>query len=82
MSTTKAEYHGDVNVGTEVFWIYNSWVILGFVVEASAIIHCDNQSAIQVIDNRVVHSKMKHVELHHHYLEIVNSREGYHMCLL
>ena len=39
-----------------------------FLVKASTVIHCDNQSAIQVAYNPVAHSKMKHVELHCHYL--------------
>lgn len=41
---------------------------LGFPIEASTIIHCDNQSEIQVTDNPITHSKMKHIELHAHYL--------------
>jgi hypothetical protein len=28
----------------------------------------DNQSVVQVADNPIVNSKMKHVELHAHYL--------------
>ena len=30
---------------------------------------CDNQGAIQVANNPVAHSKMKHVEIHAHYLQ-------------
>jgi hypothetical protein len=31
------------------------------------VIHCDNQSAIQVVHNLVAQSKMKHAEHHFHY---------------
>jgi uncharacterized protein YlbG (UPF0298 family) len=31
-------------------------------------VYCDNQSVIQVVENLVAHNKMKHVELHAHYL--------------
>lgn len=41
---------------------------LGFPIESSIVLHCGNQSAIQVSDNPIAHSKMKHVELYFHYL--------------
>ena len=41
---------------------------LGFLVEASTILHYDNQSVIQVADNPIAHSKLKHVKIHVHYL--------------
>jgi hypothetical protein len=41
---------------------------LGFLVQTSTTIYCDNKSAIQVADNPVAQSKMKHVEIHSHYL--------------
>lgn len=39
-----------------------------FLVELLTVVYCDNQSAIQVTKIPVAHSKMKHVELHAHYL--------------
>jgi hypothetical protein len=42
---------------------------IGFLVQKSTTIYCDNQSAIQVIYKPIAHSKMKHVELHSHYLQ-------------
>jgi hypothetical protein len=41
---------------------------LGFPVQTSNIIYCDNKSVIQIYENPVSHSKMKHAELHDHYL--------------
>lgn len=44
-------------------------VELGFPIQTSTTLYCDNQSIIQVADNLVAHSKMKHGELHVHYLK-------------
>ena len=41
---------------------------LKFPLKGSTIIHCENQSEIQVVKNTIRHSKMKHVELHYQYL--------------
>jgi hypothetical protein len=41
---------------------------LRFPIETSIAIHYHNQSVIQVADNMVAHSNIKHVELHFHYL--------------
>jgi hypothetical protein len=68
LSTTKEEYHGIIQAGTEAVWIHQLLGELGLPVQTSTTIYCDNQSAIQVVDNPVSHSKMKHVELHAHYL--------------
>lgn len=80
--TTEVQYCGVVNVGTKAIWIQQLLGEIRIPVEASTVLHYDNQSAIQVIDNPVAHSKMKHVELHFHYFETIGGREGYHTCLL
>ena len=46
LSTNEAEYHGVVNAGTKDFWIRQLLGEVGFPIEASTIIHYDNQSAI------------------------------------
>jgi hypothetical protein len=33
------------------------------------VLNCGKKSAVQVVDNPIAHSKMKHVELHAHYLK-------------
>lgn len=64
----EVEYRGSMSDGKMVIWLRHLLGELGFLVKASPIIYCDNQSAIQVIDNHVAHSKMKNIELHVHYL--------------
>jgi hypothetical protein len=68
LSTTEEEYCGIFHAGTEAVWIHQLLGELGFPVQTSTTIYCDNQSVIQVVDNPISHSKMKHVELHAHYL--------------
>lgn len=41
---------------------------LGLPHKELTTVYCDNQSAIQVVENLVARSKMKLVELHAHYL--------------
>ena len=64
----EVEDRGAVNANTKVVQIRQLFRELGFLIESLTILHCDNQSAIQVANNLVAHSKMKHVELHCHYL--------------
>jgi hypothetical protein len=61
MSTIKDEYCGSINVGTKVVWICHLLGELGFIFHTSTSIYCDIHSAIQVVDNPITHSKMKHV---------------------
>ena len=68
LSNMEVQYHCVVNVDTEVVWTQLILCELEFPIEAWTIIHCGNQSEIQVTNNLVAHSKLKHVELHAHYL--------------
>jgi hypothetical protein len=58
LSTMEAEYHGAVNVGTKALWILQLLGEIRFPIKASTVNHCDNQSAIQVPDIPIAHSKM------------------------
>lgn len=64
----EVEYHGTVNVGTEVIWIWKILGKFGFPIATLIVIYYDNHSAIQVAYNPVAHNKMKHFELHVHYV--------------
>lgn len=63
-----AEYRGAINVGTKAIWICNLMSELGFNFKESTIVYHGNRSALQVVENPIVDSKMKHVDLHVHYL--------------
>jgi hypothetical protein len=68
MLTTKEEYCGIVNARLEEIWIHQILGELGFPVQTSTTLYCDNHSMFQVIENHVSHNKMKHVKLHTYYL--------------
>ena len=68
LSTTKDEYHGDIYVETTEVWICHLLKEFGFPIQASILMSCDNQGVIQVTQNLVPRSNMKHVKLHVHYL--------------
>jgi hypothetical protein len=46
LSTTEVEYIGVVQEGTEAIWIRQLLGELGFLVQTSTTIFCDNQSVI------------------------------------
>ena len=31
-------------------------------------IHCDNSSVINISKNPIIHSRTKHIEIHHHFI--------------
>jgi len=59
--TTEEKYHGAINTSTKTMWIQNILGELGFP-EESTLIYYDNQSAIQVAENPISHSKMNYVD--------------------
>jgi hypothetical protein len=68
LSTTEGEYHGMFQEGTEELWIHQLLEDIGLHVQNLTTIYCDNQRAIQVVENIFSHSKMKYVDMHAHYL--------------
>ena len=55
-------------VGKEVVWIQDVLFELNFTQNCIATIFFDNQSAIQVEDSLIFHTKIKHVEIHIQYI--------------
>jgi hypothetical protein len=49
LSTIEVEYRGVVQAGTKAVWIHQLMGELGFPVETSTTIYCDNQSVIHVV---------------------------------
>ena len=61
-SSTKAEYRSLASAATEITWIHT---LLAKLVVSSAMpaLYCDNQSAVAVTHNPVLHSRTEHVEI-------------------
>nr|GEX15477.1 hypothetical protein [Tanacetum cinerariifolium] len=66
-STTKAEYIAAAHCCGQVLWIQNQMLDYGYNFMQIKI-HVDNESVICVIKNHVYHSKIKHIEIRHHFI--------------
>ncbi|GJT73666.1 putative ribonuclease H-like domain-containing protein [Tanacetum coccineum] len=66
-STTKAEYIVASHFCGQVLWIQNQMLDYGYNFMQTKI-YVDNESAICVVKNHVYHSKIKHIEIWHHFI--------------
>jgi hypothetical protein len=48
----------------------------------STIIHCDNQSCVNLSENHVFHDKSKHIEIKYHYIRDMVQRKAIHVQYL
>ena len=68
LSTTEAEYRAAAMVAQESTWLIQLMNNLHQPVDYVIPLYCDNQSAIRLVENLVFHARMKHVEVHYHFL--------------
>jgi len=68
LSMMEAEYKALVDGVREVVWLRKIAIELDLHESSPITISCDNQSAIKLVKNPILHAKMKHIELHHHYV--------------
>ena len=68
LSSTKAEYRGAAVAACEVAWLQILLPDLGIHVQVPVVIYCDNLSSIQLAHNPVFHARVKHIEVHHHFV--------------
>ncbi|GKD26900.1 putative ribonuclease H-like domain-containing protein [Tanacetum coccineum] len=67
-STTEAEYVAAASCCGQVLWIQNQMLDYGFNFMNTKI-HIDNESTICIVKNLVYHSKTKHIETRHHFIQ-------------
>ena len=67
-SSAEAEYRALSEAGREAQWLRNLLEDLGMKFEAPIVIWCDNQSAIKMAKNPVMHARTKHIERHCHLI--------------
>lgn len=67
-SSTEAEYRALATTASELTWI--SFVLrdLGVSQSKSALLRCDNLSAVHLSANHVFHNRSKHIETDYHYV--------------
>ena len=76
LSTAKAEYMAALNVTKEAIWLRILLTDMGFPLTQATTIHVDNQACIALAYNPVNHSRAKHIDICHHFIqEQVASKE-------
>jgi len=58
----------------EVVWLRKLLGDLGYQQLIATPLYCDNQSAITLSQNPKYHSRMKHVEMQHHYIREIMAK--------
>ena len=66
-STTDAEYIVAVDACKEVLWMKNFLQELGIKQEKYNMF-CDSQSAIYLVKNSSMHSRIKHIDVRYHWI--------------
>ena len=68
LSTTEAEYVAAAFAAQELLWLRKLLCELGFHQDSATVLFEDNKSAIEVSRNLKFHSRLKHVDVRHHFL--------------
>ena len=75
-SSIEAEYRALSDATTEILRLRSLLQELRLPLPFSPILWCDNIGATYLAENPVFHSRMKHVEIHYHFVrELVNSKQ-------
>jgi hypothetical protein len=67
LSTAKAEYIVAGACCTQILYMKQTLLDYGVVLEKVPLL-CDNESVVKIANNRVQHSRTKHIDIHHHFL--------------
>ncbi|GKC46274.1 putative ribonuclease H-like domain-containing protein, partial [Tanacetum coccineum] len=73
-STTEAEYVVASSCCGQVLWIQNQLLDYGYNFMHTKI-YIDNESTICIVKNLVFHSKIKHIEIRHHFIRDSNEKK-------
>ena len=69
LSSAEAEYRAAVNASQEALWLRQILSEFGFEQQQPTPLWCDNQSAIKLAKDPVLHQRRKHIELHMHFIK-------------
>jgi hypothetical protein len=67
-SSTEAEYRALATTAAEITWLQHLFHELNITLERRPLLLCDNQSAIHLSHNPVLHARTKHIEIDYHYI--------------
>jgi hypothetical protein len=75
-SSAEAEYVSASETTKQVVWLRKILGDMGEKQDMTTVLFCDNKSAIAMTKNSVFHSRIKHINLKHHYIrEAVEDEE-------
>ena len=66
-STTEAEYVAAAEATKEAIWLDRLVTEMGLTQEGGRL-HCDSQSALHLATNRVMDSRVKHIDIRYHFI--------------
>ncbi|GJU48234.1 hypothetical protein Tco_1217789 [Tanacetum coccineum] len=72
--TTEAEYIAASNCCGQVLWIQNQLLDYGYNFMQTKI-HIDNETTICIVKNPIFHSKIKNIEIRHHFIKDSNEKK-------
>lgn len=67
-SSTEAEYRALASATADLTWIGFVLRDIGISLQSSTTLFCDNQSAISLTANPVLHARTKHIEIDFHFV--------------
>jgi hypothetical protein len=67
LSTAEAEYITAGSCCTQIFYLKQSLVDYNIKIGSVPLL-CDNESAMKIAKNPVLHSRTKHIDICHHFL--------------
>jgi len=68
LSSTEAEYGSLIEGAKEATWLQLLLCRMGQSKDKSVLIYCDNQSCMKIARNPVYHARIKHIDVHYHYI--------------
>lgn len=75
LSSTEAEYVAATAAACQAIWLRRVLSDLGESQKEATNILCDNKSAVMLAKNPVHHSRTKHIEIKHHFIRELISKE-------
>ena len=68
LSTTEAEFIAAASCACQAVWLRRILEKLRHIQSKSTIVYCDNNSAIKLSKNPVMHGRSKHIDVRFHFL--------------
>ena len=68
LSTAEAKYIVFADCCTQILWMKEALKDVNIETKQPVTISCDNTSAISLLENRVMHSRTKHIPIKYHFL--------------